>query len=79
MKRPTIKTIIPKGTEIHSTHPVKGVSISRREQVVDNIRTKRDYLKYCDNVGGGGGGGQVRVDTGDGLRSLMKYLMLIQS
>lgn len=60
MKRPTIKTIIPKGTEIHSTHPVKGVSISRREQVVDNIRNKRDYLKYCDNVEWAGAGGYWR-------------------
>lgn len=60
MTRPTIKTIIPKGTKIRSTHPSKGCLISKREQVVDNIHTKRDYFIHCDNVEWAGAGGYWR-------------------
>ena len=60
MTRSTIKIVIPKGTEIHSTHPTKSNLISKREQVIDSIYTKKDYLKWCDKVEWAGAGGYWR-------------------
>ena len=60
MKRPTIKIVIPKGTEINSTHPSKSSLVSKREQIVNSIHTKKHYLKWCTEVTWAGAGGYWR-------------------
>lgn len=66
MSRPTIKIIIPKGTEIHSTHPTKSEIISRATLPVKNIYLKKDYLDWRNRVERAGVGGYWRwVDIND--------------
>ena len=60
MTRPTIEIIVPKGTEIHSTHPTKDRVTSRATATVKNIYSKKDYLEWCDRVEWAGAGGYWR-------------------
>lgn len=59
----TIEILIPKGTEIHSTHPTRNKIVSARTQTVDNIFSKRDYLEWCDKIEWAGAGGYWRWAT----------------
>ena len=63
MVRKTINIVIPKGTEIHSTHPTRGKLVSLNTQTVDNIYSKEDYLDWCDKVEWAGASGYWRWAT----------------
>lgn len=66
MSRPTIEIIVPKGTEIHSTHPTRSKIISKATTTVNNTYLKKDYLKWCDRIEWAGAGGYWRwVDIND--------------
>ena len=60
MTRETMKIIVPKGTEILSTHPTHSKVTSKAVQTVKNTYSKRDYLNWCNRIEWAGAGGYWR-------------------